>query len=520
MKKSVFIFLALLLTACNTDFLTPPRLATQTAQNQTVTLVTPSPLPPITAPAPLPSPTPPTSITIAGDDSVDALTVWVNETSPDHVAAMDKMATAFGDETGVYPTIIHVNPNLLPDLVETSALSGTLPDLILHPIDYSAKWYAEGILDGEAVTAVLGGLNAGTFNPTALSLLQDPTNPDTIMALPSDAWKQLLVYRTDWFANNNLAPPLTFNAMISASAIISDSANLISGLVVPTESNLLSTAYIFEHWATANGCDLIDTKGEIIFSNTNCIDSLEFYRSIINLYSPSDVQTDISALNTYLEGRTSMIMVSPAVLPILAGLDPANPPRCPECNNIQFLAENSGFITDITGWGKAAQPAGFTQITALGITQNAHPLAQQFAEYWFEDGYLAWLGVEPARKVPLREGISDEPTRYLEAWKNLGIVNNDVASSPTLAAIYGDGIIAILTSHIATSGRWGFSQGQGALIGDISQQKTFSILLQEMLSGYLTTAQTVTATDERVIDLIPDYQYHPTPTATPETEDG
>ena len=64
-----------------------------------------------------------------------------------------------------------------------------------------------------------------------------------------------------------------------------------------------------------------------------------------------------------------------------------------------------------------------------------------------------------------------------------------------------------LRNGVADSNRWGLTQEQGVLISDLYQDLTFSVVLQEMLSGYFNTEKTLLEAYNRVIDLIPNYLY-------------
>lgn len=514
---SFLAFIPTTLAACQPALLNPPRLATLEAE-QAINQATPTAVY-YTAPTPTGEAllTQPEAIaTIVPNPS---LTLWVNETSAAHQTALQTMTAEFEQLHNIHVELVFVAPERLPGLVETSLISDTLPDLILHPAEYSLGWVDQGILSEEAATAALNALGRETFDPQALTLLQMPENSEQITALPSDGWQYLLVYRQDWFSALELPPPVQFSDIISGAQAIyrseeigaqtGVSTTLISGLVVPTESDLISTHQIFEHLAAANGCQLIDEKGEVLFLHPDCLDSLDFYRTLINGYSPSDIQTDISALNAYISGRTGFIWANPSILPILAGVHDTFTPKCPQCvANPAYLAENSRFITHITGRSPRAQSANFGQLTALGITGRGNQeLAQIFTTYWFSTGYTKWLAVEPERKVPMRWSDSAGGQNFLELWQAMPIGN----SGRTLTDLFGAEQVTELTQDIANSPRWGIRQGQGRLITQIYQKLTFSIVLQEMLSGYFTSSQAVIEAHKRVVDLIPNYAYHSSP---------
>lgn len=509
LRLALLLCLCLLaaLSACQPEkIFTPPRAATETAS--AAAAPPPTPAPPL-LPSPAPTGTPDSPQAAATHPTI---TIWINETSPAHIALMKQIAGQFSESYPIHVDVVHVAPKLLPEFLNTAVLSDTLPDLILHPIDYTVGWYEDGILDGQAAQAVLQELGAETFDAEALDLLRDPQT-DVLTALPSDGWKQLLVYRADWYAARSLPPPVDYTSIISDAQAIYNADDLISGVVVPTESDLLSTQQVFEQFATANGCQLIDGKGEVTIMEPTCVEAFDFYRDLINRFSPSDVQTDTSARNAYLEGRTGLIMSSPALLPILAGLDPAVTPTCAECTSGDYLAGSSGFVTSLRGGGTAAVSSSYSQITVLGITTRANrAAAETFAAYWFTQAYLPWLGLESERKVPLRLGTVDEPMMFADAWLTLPIAGSD----HTLLDFYPATLVDDLRQGIAQANRWGFRQGQGALISHMTVERVMPIVLQEMLSGYFNSEQTALEAYKRTVALIPDYAYHlPTPTPSP-----
>lgn len=503
------ILLAAVTTACQLDLADPPRLATATAQ----ALSTPTPT---VEPLYLPAPTSAASaqVTPGAGETVGAtavgeppLVVWINETSPEHRAVLDEMTAEFNQLTGYTVSLQMVSPALLPRLMETAVTTYTLPGIVMHPLEYTAGWAADGILDPAAATAVVEALGWETFDPAVLELV---TAEEQIAAVPSDGYHQLFLYRRDWFEERGLATPNDFAAMLAAAEAIYDLEALVTGLIIPTESNLVTTHQAFEQMALANGCDLIDEAGEVLFLEPACAEALQSYYTVINRYSPPGVQTDTSARNAFLAGQTGMIMTSPEILPALAGLNPAALPTCDECGaSDSYLAENTGIITELVGTGPEAAPAGFGNITNLGITDEADPeVAAAFLRYWFNEGYERWLAVDTVRKVPMRWGTAEEPRRFIDAWGTQPLME----SGPSLRDVYGEEVVRQLSAGVAAAPRWGIRQGHGELISQVYEELIFSIVLQEMLSGYFGPEQTLIEATNRVVALIPNYQF---PTATP-----
>jgi multiple sugar transport system substrate-binding protein len=498
-------------TACGIDLQNPPRLATATAQAAATPL-------PTTAPLVLPAPTAtassdevlPVAETLSQSEippetnaDGEGLTIWVDETSGEYKQVLDEIAADFADQYGTNVAVQLVSPALLPDLISTGVLSGTLPDLVFHPIEFTAGWLGSGILDAAAADEVIDRLGRDTFDQEALALVDVDGQSG---AIPSDGFHQILLYRADWFEEQGLQVPDNYTAIATAAERIFDAEAIISGLVIPTESNLVTTHQAFEQIALANNCLLIDEAGEVTILEPECGVAIEHYFSTINRFSPSGVQTDTSAAIAYLTGRTGMIVSSTAILPDLAGLDETAMPQCAECganqDGINYLAQNSGIVTEIRGPDGA--PTAFGNLRSLGITTAADRVpAQAFAEFWFEEGYERWLAIDSERKVPMRLGTLDVPRRFIDAWGT----NPMGDSGLSLIDIYGEDVVTRLRDGIAAAPRWGIREGYGSLMTRLYDDLTISIVLQEMLSGYFDTVTTLQEAYRRTIELIPNYAF-------------
>ncbi|PIE81286.1 MAG: hypothetical protein CSA11_04645 [Chloroflexi bacterium] len=490
----------------------PPRLATATAQ----AALPPSPTPePVILSLEAETAVPITPESRPNGDPNPSLTVWVNEKSEAHQETVQEIIDSFMAEYDINVEVMYVATNLLPELVETTAATNQelLPDIIIHPLEYTIGWAEQGILNPDAAETAVNHLGQNTFNQAALDLVSMNGKP---AAVPSDGYQQILLYRTDWFAKRNLDAPDNYADMLAAAEAIHNREELRSGFVIPTESNLRSTQQAFEHIAAANSCQLINEAGEVLITEPACQEAINFYYDIVHQFSPIGVQTDTSARNAYLEGRTGMIMSPPTILPQLAGLDENNLPSCPECNsNLKHLAENSGIITMISG--TAGSSANFGTFTNLGITTKAETeTAVALVEYWLNDGYEKWLAVESERKVPLREGSRENPTRFLDNWGQEPLLGGE----QSLSDLFGEQITIQLRDGVAESNRWGISQNQGGLVTTLYRELAFSVILQEMLSGYFDTNQTLFEAYQRVIEFIPNYAFEvkTEPTSTPEPE--
>jgi multiple sugar transport system substrate-binding protein len=500
------LVLLVALAACAPRLLDPPR------EGATGPGAAPSPAPlEIPAPTPTGAPFVQEAAPPPGTSATATITFWAAKPSAGYEQALQELVASFTASHGINVELVTIPPELLPDLVTSAAATTTfsLPDILLMPLEYVAGWAEEGILDPDAATAILDELDLATFDAAALELV---SAGGMVAAIPSDGWQQLLLYRQDWFDANELDAPTDFELMLTAADVISDRTNLIYSFNMPTESSLVATTRTFEQMAIANGCQLVDGRGELQILEPVCRDALEFYRFLCNTYCPPGVQTEVSALNAYLSGRSGLILATPWALPAIAGLDADYRPVCPDCASPGFLARNTGVVTTFTGRSEEASAQNLGVISYLGITTRANrEAAATFARFWFDEGYLAWLAIEPARKVPMRQGTPEEPQRFIDAWYDLPLV----PAGDSVAEIFSPEIAATLATDVVNVDRWGYTEGEGPLITSIFEDFTLSILLQELLSGYYDADRAAIEGYKRLVELIPDYEYYVDPEPTP-----
>ena len=103
----------------------------------------------------------------------------------------------------------------------------------------------------------------------------------------------------------------------------------------------------------------------------------------------------------------------------------------------------------------------------------------------------------------MRTGTPEEPELYVSAWRDLSPAGTD----RSLSDVYGQTAVDTLESGIMPSERWGAGSRQGALVSAVYQELVISPLLQEMLSGYFTSSQTIVEMYRTVVGLIPDYPF-------------
>jgi multiple sugar transport system substrate-binding protein len=395
-----------------------------------------------------------------GDDGGERrITVWTADTLPDRVAATQAIIARFTQQTGVQVELVGVDEDQFNQLLTSSAAAGELPDVIGSiPLSSVRTLATNDLVNAEATAAVVDALGAGTFDQRALELTRDG---DRQLAVPSEAWSQLLYYRRDLFDAAGLPAPTTYADILNAARTLTRDGRVgFAGATAPGDA---FTQQTFEHMALANGCELVNSAGEITIASPQCVAAFEFYRDLITNYSVPGTQDVDTVRAAYFSGQAAMAVWSTFLLDELAGLRNDAKPSCPECvADPTFLARNTGVVTALRGPDGTA-PAQFGEVVSWAITAEAtSDLAQQFVQFMMSDGYVDWLAFAPEGKFPARSGSTPGGVEFVDRWKTLPV---GVDTEGPLTQFYPPEVLNVLATGPEAYTRWGITQGQGDLIG-------------------------------------------------------
>src|ERR687898_360254 len=141
-------------------------------------------------------------------DSGDSLTFWTAEDNPDRVKATQAIINRFTQQTNIKVRLVAIGEDQLQSQLTSASAAGSLPDVLAAAsLGFVHSLAADNITDPDAAAAVINTLGRQTFSRRALSLVEANGQP---VAVPSDSWTQLLVYRKDLFDQAGLAAPTTF----------------------------------------------------------------------------------------------------------------------------------------------------------------------------------------------------------------------------------------------------------------------------------------------------------------------
>lgn len=416
----------------------------------------------------------------AGGGADGVVTLWSIENQPDRVANTEEILARFTEETDIPAEVVPVNEDELPELMAANAAAGTLPDVVYHPIELTAGWAEQGLLDVEAAGEVVESLGRDTFAETSLDLVTVDGNP---AAVPSDVWGQLIVYRTDLFEEAGLEPPTTFERIREAAETLHDPSQQLFGFAGGTVAGGVYTQHAFEHFALGNGCRLLDEGGNVALDSPECSETLEFYTDLVGQFGPPGAQDFEETRAAYFAGQAAMVQWSPFILDELAGLRDDALPTCPECaDDPQFLAENSGMVGAIAGPSGSPSQYGAPQYLGIGTDTDTEE-AQRFLEFFLTDGYLDWLSVAPEGKFPFRHGTTEAPEEFVEGWGELEV---GVDRRTRLVDVYGDEILDVLTEGTTRFDRWGFERGGATLVTTVYESLVVPQVVRDVLDGTLS----------------------------------
>ncbi|WP_351235250.1 extracellular solute-binding protein [Streptomyces sp. NPDC002133] len=423
------------------------------------------------------------------------ITVWSQENLTPRVAATEKIIDRFEKETGIQVDLVGVDEGQMPQLIMSAAAAGKLPDVIgAVPMGQTWQMYGNGLLNTDIPKAIVDELGRGTFNTNALGLTADGA---TQLAVPSDSWLQLLVYRKDLLRQAGLSTPDSYDALLAAAKGLDTKGR--DGISAATDPGDVFTQQSFENIALANDCQLVDGQGQVQLDSPRCDTAFAAYDTLARDHGAPGTQTVDSTRATYFAGKSSMIIWSSFLLDELAGLRKDALPSCAECkDDPDFLAANSGVVTALKG-PDGAKPAQFGEVTSWVTTKTAETDAsRKFIEYMMGAGYEDWFGLAPEGKIPVRKGTAEQPGRYLDAWRHSKI---GVDTLRPMNEVYSDQLLDQLADGVSNMQRWGITQGQGALVGAMNGELPVPKAIGAMTSGQIRPDEAAHEANEEVAAL-------------------
>lgn len=416
------------------------------------------------------------------NDASDGLLMWTLEVQPDRLATQQAVLDNFTAETGVEVELVPVEEDQVAQLMAAASLSGDMPDVVAAATLGLVRSFAgEEYVNPDIAADVIDELGADTWTEASLALTADGGDQ---LAVPSDAWAQILVYRTDVFEEAGLEAPTTYETLLTAAEALTGDGQF--GITLATDPAGNFTQQTFESVALGNNCQLVDDDGAVTLDSPECTAAVELYTALAGDYSPAGIQDVASTRASYFSGQASMILWSTFLLDEMAGLRDDAAPSCEECVNSTYLAENSGIVPLVTGPDAGGNAGSYGEVTSFVATSAASP--EETADligYLMSDGYADWLSMAPEGKFPVRLGSADNASEYTDAWAAL---ETGVDSRAPLGSIYGADTMAQLTGVTEGLSRWALMQGQGDMVGPLTAELPIATVIADAGAGTVDAA--------------------------------
>ena len=423
------------------------------------------------------------TLLISGEAFAQSLRFWTTEEQPDRLAKQEQMAADFKSKTGISVEVIPISESDLGTRATAAFAAGDLPDVIYHTLQYALPWAESGLLDTEAATEVIYGLQAGTFSPGALDMAAVRGG---YASVPVDGWTQMVVYRKDLFEAHGLNPPNSY-ANIEAALEKLHNPPSMYGFVAPNKIDENFMSQVLEHVFLANGVSPVNGQGLQKLDEKSTVEVLNFYKKIQDA-SPEGELFWQQSRAMYFAGEAAMIIWSPFILDELAGLRDSAPPTINSDPTSKELASKTGIITTLAGPSNP-EGAAWADVRYFGITADADTdNAMEFVRFSMTDGYVRTLSIAPEGKFPVRRGDSENPELYLDAWSKLPV---GVDRKAPLADLYPAEVVSSIAAGLETASRWGVREGQLALASKIINTKVLNRLVREFIDEERSATATV-----------------------------
>ena len=381
-----------------------------------------------------------------GGGDADTMTVWISEDLPDRVAATQKIVDAFTEESGVEVKLtagrrgpVRPDPHLQRRGRRPARRHRRHPARPgAHAVGQRAPRHRRHRPRSSRTST------PATFSESALELTADG---DTQLAIPSESWIQLLVYRKDLFEAGRASPsPTTYDDILAAAEAL-DSPDL-AGFVGANIAGDAFTAQTFEEIGLGNDCQLVDEEGEVTFDSDQCVEALDFYGQLMQNYTVSGAQDVDTTRASYFAGQAAMIIWSTFILDEMAGLRNDALPTCPECkNDPAFLAKNSGVVTAIQG-PSGSEPAHLRRDHLVDDRRRVGDRPGRGVRRVHDDRRLR--AVDRHRPRGQGAGALRPRVRLDGVRRRLGRMDVGVDTKAPLSDFYGQDVIDALTAGTDT----------------------------------------------------------------------
>jgi len=345
---------------------------------------------------------------VTGPVSID---FWTTQTQSDRMATIQVLIDTFQAlNPDITINLVAVDENDMATQLNTAASASTLPAMIECAAENAVAFGSEGLLDAAAITELIEDIGKERFYTGTLRL-NESADQGLYYGVPYHGWVQGIWYRADWFEEAGLNPPSTWDDILKAARYFNKPAENQYGILVGTKAEAYAEQ-CFTQISMANGAQLFDAEGNLIFNSPAMKEAIEYYAELAE-FTPPGPQT-WRARDYYLQGKMAMFFYSTYIMDDLAieenAMNSLTNENFPELEGKNFdpeLVKNTRLAPTITN----TQDAGYGTIVSFAIPNHGDPArvdaVQKFMKYLFTpNAYITWLHMAPGGMNPVLKEIA------------------------------------------------------------------------------------------------------------------
>ncbi|ADK80195.1 ABC transporter substrate-binding protein [Sediminispirochaeta smaragdinae] len=336
---------------------------------------------------------------------------WTTQTQSDRMATIQVLIDTFEAlNPEVTIKLVAVDENDMATQLNTAAASNTLPGMIECAAENAVAFGSEGLLDSESITHLINSIGKDKFYAGPLALNESSTK-GSYYAVPYHGWVQGIWYRADWFEEAGLNAPFTWDDILTAARYFDKPDQNQYGILVGTKADAY-TEQCFTQIAMANGAQLFDGNGNLIFNSPEMKEAVAYYAELAKNTPPGP--QGWRARDYYLQGKMAMFFYSSYIMDDLAieenAKDSLTGDNFADLEGKNFdpeLVTNTRLASTITN----TQGAGYGTIVSLAIPKHGDAAkaaaAEKFIRYLFTpNAYITWLHMAPGGMNPVLKSIA------------------------------------------------------------------------------------------------------------------
>ena len=411
---------------------------------------------------------------------------WTTDNEEQRVKAYEAVAARYMElHPEVEIRIVPIEESGVSQRISTAVAANRLPDIVRMGVERVAAFAADGILDEDAAVAAIQAIGEDDFRNGPLQMV---TNPATgkYAAVPFDGWIQAIWYREDVFTNLGLNAPVKWEDIEAACTALPGNDDLLYGITLGTDPGQNYGQQVFEQFAISNNAWPFDEAGNVTMNTPEMIAALDFYAGLQECALPGP-QYWRGAREAYEFGQSGMLFYSTYIMDDLvdgSGMEGGDTVDLAYSD----LAARTGFAPSMEGPNGAAS---YGQLVAMGIMQDADPVAQDVLKFFMEgENYQEILALAPFGKVPVLESAVEE-------WKG----------SSDYFANYPPETLESIAAGYDSMQRWLFRPDydavQRAVVGDIEGRLLIPIAISNIaIEGTMTPEEAAEWLQEQVEILL------------------